>query len=212
MHEQYPSSSFTHTVSEDAPPTWPMSWLAPACDAPTAHGQPHPSKRDQTGRAATRVSPARWQQQRHALAHRHPGPAPHSHLRLPPRGDRHRKESSPRRAGPPPRPHLSAGPRPHTHPASMSPLGEDPPAIGVAWRRAMDGTSCGRQARLVHATATASIYASLQGTQPTERRRAVQAKHSHASCSLLLAIISRRLVHPPASIFFLSIDRRRPWR
>ncbi|KAG0547177.1 hypothetical protein BDA96_01G057100 [Sorghum bicolor] len=141
MHEQYPSSSFTSTV----PPTWPMSWLAPACDAmrprPTA-SRPHsptihPSKRDQTGRAATRVSPARWQQASssgHAMLW--PGPptpgprTPQPHAPAAPRQRGHRKESSPRPAGPPPRPHLSAGPRPLTHPASMSPPPWDPPAIG----------------------------------------------------------------------------------
>jgi hypothetical protein len=120
---------------------------------------------------------------------------------LPLRGDGHRKESSPR-PGPPPRPHLSAGclgPNPHTHPASQS---LSPPRRN------------GRCTQLLLATGN-RLYISEPRGHATERR-AVQAKHSHASCSLLASSIvhlySRRelrLFRRPAGEHFASvIDRR----
>lgn len=120
-------TSLPYAVPEHAPPAWPMSWLAAwrlRAHGPRAapssirdlsiQARPRPH---QTGQAATRVSPARWQQQQGIYS---PGPptagprSAHPHAPAAPEATgiaRNLLYSTSIRPGPPPGTHLSAGPR-----------------------------------------------------------------------------------------------------
>lgn len=126
---------------------------------------------------------------------------------LPLRGDGHRKESSPR-PGPPPRPHLSAGPEPAYPPGVPLPL----PPRRNGRLRPVTSAHC---TQLLLATGN-RLYISEPRGHATERR-AVQAKHSHASCSLLaphpscIYILGASyvfVVRPAGEHFASAIDRR----
>lgn len=120
-------TSLPYAVPEHAPPAWPMSWLAAwrlrahgpraapsSIRDPSIQARPRPH---QTGQAATRVSPARWQQQQGIYS---PGPptagprSAHPHAPAAPEATgiaRNLLYSTSIRPGPPPGTHLSAGPR-----------------------------------------------------------------------------------------------------